>query len=347
MTTFSSLFSRQKTKHYEKDSENTTVKASLYYYLKFLYLNLPKGNHKSTISRYGACAALAMAMLGHSLPANAAGQQQPNPPAKTQQQALPFGVLGSIEFRTNNFAGITQWSKTIAKVKAEQTRYAQCDLRGVDCGVRVNAWRKQLTALQGYRKVEQLAKLNRFINHAQPYREDYANFKKPDHWTSPIEFLKYAGDCEDFAIIKFFSLLELGFTNDQLRIVVVNDQRRGLPHAVLSVTLNNGEVYILDSLRDRPVTHERSLHYKPIYSVNLNTRWAHISTPQIQQKFASYTAHKKVRQFVMAPGRPAVKASRKSYRTAGLRPSIIDTNLKPASKKSDLGWDQEYSGFSN
>lgn len=287
-------------------------------------------------------------MVGHSLPSTAAEQHHATLQVKIRPQTIPFGVLGSIEFRTNNFTGLKQWSKTIAKVKAEQTRYAQCDLRGVDCGVSVNAWRKHLTGLQGYQQTEKMAKLNRFINHAQPYREDYANFRKPDHWTSPIEFLKHAGDCEDFAIIKFFSLLELGFSNDQLRIVVVNDLRRGLPHAVLSVTLNNGEVYILDSLRDRPVRHEYFRHYKPIYSVNLSTRWAHISTPQIKAKFASYTAHKQARQLVVARGTTDAKTSRKSYRVASLRPSIIDTDQKPtALKKSDLGRDREYSGFSN
>jgi predicted transglutaminase-like cysteine proteinase len=104
-----------------------------------------------------------------------------------------------------------------------------------------------------------------------------------------MEFLDRNGDCEDFAIIKFFSLLELGFTNDQLRIVVVKDTQRNVVHAVVSVSIG-GRVYLLDSLFAEPVPHEYVLHYVPVYSVNLDTRWAHFVTPQIRNQFLDQIA---------------------------------------------------------
>ena len=97
-----------------------------------------------------------------------------------------------------------------------------------------------------------------------------------------MEFLQTGGDCEDYTILKYASLLELGYSDQQLRIAVVKDTRRGLDHAVLAVAGVRG-VTILDNLTDTPLAHKRIRHYRPVYSVNRRDRWVHIATKQISQ----------------------------------------------------------------
>ncbi len=59
--------------------------------------------------------------------------------------------------------------------------------------------------------------------------------KKEDYWATPREFLQYGfGDCEDYAIIKYFTLLELGFDEQSLFLTTVRDKFSGGYHMVLS-----------------------------------------------------------------------------------------------------------------
>jgi predicted transglutaminase-like cysteine proteinase len=72
------------------------------------------------------------------------------------------------------------------------------------------------------------------------------------------------------------TLRQLGFTPDELRLVVVRDVVRDLAHAVLAVYVD-GEVYILDNLTKAVLAQEQIGQYVPYYSVNETTRWAHVA----------------------------------------------------------------------
>ncbi len=57
------------------------------------------------------------------------------------------------------------------------------------------------------------------------------------------------GDCEDYAIIKYFTLLKLGFEKDKLFITLVYDRYSKRDHMVLSYFIEKGRPpLILDSL---------------------------------------------------------------------------------------------------
>ena len=75
--------------------------------------------------------------------------------------------------------------------------------------------------------------------------------------------------------MKYISLKELGFDPDSMRIVIANDVLRNKVHAVLSVS-QQGKRYVLDSLNDTILEERFVNYYVPLYSVNENTRWAHI-----------------------------------------------------------------------
>ena len=130
---------------------------------------------------------------------------------------------------------------------------------------------------QGVRQIDQLRTVNSFINQWH-YRADERNYGKSDYWASPSEFFKRSGDCEDYAIAKFVTLRQMGFSADQLRLVVVNDVRRNLAHAVLAAYVGHN-VYILDNLNNQVRPQSSVSEYAPYYSVNEQARWAHAAAP--------------------------------------------------------------------
>ncbi len=118
----------------------------------------------------------------------------------------------------------------------------------------------------------------RFVNafwNKYPYITDIKNWGKNDYWAIPMEFLAKSGDCEDYAIVKFYTLCELGIPPASMRIVVLKDTIRKLAHAVLAVE-EGGKVYILDNVSNAIVTHERLSHYVPAYSLNKTNAYVHL-----------------------------------------------------------------------
>jgi predicted transglutaminase-like cysteine proteinase len=206
--------------------------------------------------------------------------------------ALPFGLFGSLEFATNSKKGVQAWHKALYHLENERPLYAFCDSGALRCPPKYLAWRALLQSVRDLTGREQLARLNRGINKLIRYRSDRDIFSVRDHWASPMEFLQTGGDCEDFTILKYASLLELGYSDDELRIAVVRDVERNLDHAVLAVATGD-EVVVLDSLQDRPVAHHRVQHYQPVYSLNRKGRWVHVATRQISRLYAENTSKRR------------------------------------------------------
>lgn len=139
---------------------------------------------------------------------------------------------------------------------------------------KTTTWEKLQAQVKGKSPLEQLRVINSFWN-SWPYKEDRSNWGKPDYWEIPAQFIQKSGDCEDYAIVKYFTLKELGFDPKKMRLVVLRDTIRNLAHAVLVVYLDN-DAYVLDNLSNVVLSHKRLGNYSPQYSVNEYGRWAHI-----------------------------------------------------------------------
>lgn len=184
-------------------------------------------------------------------------------------------LMGSVEFRAQSLAALPRWLSVLEKIKLETPEYALCatDINACPLSA-MSGWQNTIKSLQGKPLSVQLAGINTFAN-AYPYRQDIDVWGLSDYWASPKEFFTRSGDCEDYSILKFFSLRALGVPNDKLRLVVVQDTVRNIAHAVLAV-YDNKQIYILDSLFSAVLTQDFVKQYKPYYSVNETTRWAHI-----------------------------------------------------------------------
>jgi predicted transglutaminase-like cysteine proteinase len=91
---------------------------------------------------------------------------------------------------------------------------------------------------------------------------------------TPLEFLAYGGQCQDYAIAKYVALRQAGVPADQMRIVILRATARGEDHAVLVVNVD-GEAMMLDNLRTGVVPANSEASYRPYYSINESGWWQH------------------------------------------------------------------------
>ena len=202
-----------------------------------------------------------------------------SPPGNALAQGHERGatppLLGAVEIASDNLAALPQWTRILNKIGDEKKAVDRCDASVDACAsAEIMAWRAMIQGLRSEAPLEQLSEVNRFLN-TWSEKPDDKNYGAEEYWASPLEFIARSGDSEDFAIVKFFTLRELGFANEQLRIVVAKDVLRNKVHSFLAV-YHEGEIYILDSLSNSVLTQNDVKYYVPFYSVNETTRWAHI-----------------------------------------------------------------------
>lgn len=135
-------------------------------------------------------------------------------------------------------------------------------------------WREFLDGISKLPPRKQLAAVNDYANDRK-YILDITNYGMEDYWAIVREFLYNNGDCEDYAITKFFSLRLLGFKSSDLRLVILQDLNLSTPHAVLAVLLDK-EILILDNQTREVISHDQIVHYIPLYSLNEKKWWLHL-----------------------------------------------------------------------
>ena len=102
-----------------------------------------------------------------------------------------------------------------------------------------------------------------------------------DYWASPLQALgKGMGDCEDYSLAKYFSLVSMGMPIAKLRLVYVRAQIGGQSqaHMVLAYYPAPGaEPMILDNLVSevRPASQRPDL--EPVFSFNSEGLWQGVS----------------------------------------------------------------------
>lgn len=122
-----------------------------------------------------------------------------------------------------------------------------------------------------------LAAVNSFFNQRLAFREDIDTWGVPDYWAAPLESLdKRAGDCEDYAIGKYFALTSSGVPASRLRMVYVRARLAGqsLAHMVLAYYAEPGaDPLILDNLRPEVLPASRRPDLTPVFSFNTEGLW--------------------------------------------------------------------------
>lgn len=182
------------------------------------------------------------------------------PPSKLiPEERIDTRLFGSREVKSTNMSAFTKWNDILAKLD--------------------NAGMQNLAPeLVGYRTLDIEAKIkiiNQRVNKIR-YVEDKNNWGKSDYWATPAEFFARGGDCEDYAIAKYALLKMLGVPEHKMRLAIVQDKAKNVPHAVLIVYTKKGPMMLDNQLGNVQQVSNYS-RYAPIYSINREGWWRHLS----------------------------------------------------------------------
>lgn len=145
----------------------------------------------------------------------------------------------------------------------------------------IEKWQSLLETISSLPEKEQLIEVNHFFHRHVNYREDINVWEESDYWATPLQTLtRGQGDCEDYSIGKYVSLLQIGVPNERLRLIYVRARIGGpssnisRPHMVLAYYESpDDEPLILDSLtRDVLPASERTDLF-PVFSFNSESLW--------------------------------------------------------------------------
>jgi predicted transglutaminase-like cysteine proteinase len=159
-----------------------------------------------------------------------------------------------------------------SQVNAIENKY------GSSAKVRIEQWDSMIQTSRNEPLLNQIKNVNDFFNELT-YKTDLMHWKKKDYWATPFEFIGTgAGDCEDYAIAKYFSLIKLGISEDKLRITYVIYQKANSrfeqAHMVLTYYHKTGaEPVILDNIDRRLQLASKRSDLKPVYSFNASGLW--------------------------------------------------------------------------
>ncbi len=116
---------------------------------------------------------------------------------------------------------------------------------------------------------KKVIEVNRFFNQVQ-YQTDMKTWGQSDYWASRLEFLGIgAGDCEDYAVSKFLTLIQLGIPQEKLFLTYV--KRGAESHMVVTYYKEPNTVpFVLDNYDKsiQPATKRTDL--SPVYSFTAN-----------------------------------------------------------------------------
>lgn len=122
---------------------------------------------------------------------------------------------------------------------------------------------------------DKLNQVNRFFNARMAFKDDIVVWHQQDYWATPIEFLrKGAGDCEDFALAKYFTLREMGVPANQLRITYVKALQLNQAHMVVTWYATPDAIpLVLDNLKTAILPATQRTDLLPVYAFNGEGLW--------------------------------------------------------------------------
>ncbi len=139
----------------------------------------------------------------------------------------------------------------------------------------MRAWQQTMEDMQDASEMTKIKVINRFFNQNVPYKTDMAHWRKEDYWATPFESLvTQGGDCEDYVIAKYYSLIKLGVSVKKLRITYVNALEFNVAHMVLAYFPYPDEIpLVLDNINPiiKPANKRKDL--EPVYSFNAQGMW--------------------------------------------------------------------------
>ena len=184
--------------------------------------------------------------------------------------------------------------------------------RGSEAVRMVREMQELVGRLAGADERAQHEQTNLFYNRKIRYVSDQRLYQQVDYWASPIEtFSQGRGDCEDYAIAKYFTLLAEGMDPTKLRLVYVKANlpaafsrpAESVGHMVLAYYPEpNADPMVLDNLTDeiRPASQRPDL--QPVFSFNTAGLWQGVGQQTMGDPMARISKWRDVMNRIKAEG---------------------------------------------
>ena len=145
---------------------------------------------------------------------------------------------------------------------------------GVSARVRLLAWQALIQSENSQTDFAKLKKVNEFFNQFE-FISDALHWQKEDYWATPIEFLASdGGDCEDFALAKYFTLKKLGIEEAKLNMTYVKALELNQAHMVVTYYEKPAaEPLVLDNLIETIELASKRTDLLPVFSFNGSSLW--------------------------------------------------------------------------
>lgn len=145
----------------------------------------------------------------------------------------------------------------------------------------VNDWQELIYEITPLTNEAKLEAVNDFFNQRVLFVDDIYNWKESDYWATPLETMGVLkGDCEDFTIAKYITLLLAGMPMEHLRLFYVKAKIGGVnstvsqAHMVLSYYEKpTSAPLILDNLIPDITAASNRPDLTPVFSFNSAGIW--------------------------------------------------------------------------
>ena len=182
------------------------------------------------------------------------------------------------EFRFDQSAPLTAasefapWAALTASNEAEHDVLDPCIADRDACATRsLERFSRLLELAADLPPVDQVKLVQEYFNRVDQIMPEPG---APDRWASLYHVAATnEGDCKAIALGKYFTLRRLGFSPDDLRVVMNWDDRERDWHALLAVRLD-GDTYILDSILGLQPPRAYSDAFM-VYSISEDGVWDH------------------------------------------------------------------------
>mgnify|MGYP003143547727 CR=1 FL=1 len=201
----------------------------------------------------------------------------------TTADALTWGAARqstsflSYSLAVGRVGATASWNRSSRIARSELSSLKRCMGNPASCSSRgLRIWAETVNQLASIPAARRLAAVNSAINKVGRYRSDAAVYGVPDYWASPVEFFTNGGDCEDFALAKYWTLKALGARSEDMRVVVVKIRSSSEGHALLQVGRSNG-AHLMDNRTNAVSRAAVDRRYAPIYAVSNAGSWLYVA----------------------------------------------------------------------
>jgi predicted transglutaminase-like cysteine proteinase len=139
---------------------------------------------------------------------------------------------------------------------------------------RIDQWLATLKRQESMAERSKIESVNNFFNQLI-YTPDQRLWGKDDYWARPLEFLgAHGGDCEDYSLAKYYSLMELGVAEEKLRLVYVKALDYNQFHMVLAYyPTKKSDPLVLDNIKAALYPASKRPDLIPVYSFDAKSLW--------------------------------------------------------------------------